>query len=63
MTAGSRSAQCRPGLIPRDAWIGPGGSIEEIPDGARVGTASLRRRGPAQGAPAGSADGRAPRQR
>ncbi|HEU4599793.1 MAG TPA: hydroxymethylbilane synthase [Solirubrobacterales bacterium] len=29
---------------PADVWIGPGGSIEEIPEGARVGTASLRRR-------------------
>lgn len=28
----------------RDAWIGPGASIEEIPEGARVGTSSLRRR-------------------
>lgn len=28
----------------RDAWIGPGGSVEEIPQGARVGTSSLRRR-------------------
>ena len=29
---------------PRDAWIGPGSSISEIPEGARVGTVSLRRR-------------------
>ena len=29
---------------PRDAWIGPGGSLGEVPEGARVGTASLRRR-------------------
>ncbi|MBS1880823.1 MAG: hydroxymethylbilane synthase, partial [Actinobacteria bacterium] len=29
---------------PADAWIGPGGSLEEVPEGARVGTASLRRR-------------------
>ncbi|HWC09214.1 MAG TPA: hydroxymethylbilane synthase [Solirubrobacterales bacterium] len=27
-----------------DVWIGPGGSLEEAPEGARVGTASLRRR-------------------
>jgi hydroxymethylbilane synthase len=27
-----------------DAWIGPGTSIEGVPEGARVGTASLRRR-------------------
>jgi hydroxymethylbilane synthase len=29
---------------PADVWIGAGGSLEEVPDGARVGTASLRRR-------------------
>jgi hydroxymethylbilane synthase len=29
---------------PVDAWIGVGGSLEEVPEGARVGTASLRRR-------------------
>ena len=29
---------------PADAWIGAGGSLEEVPEGARVGTASLRRR-------------------
>jgi hydroxymethylbilane synthase len=29
---------------PRDAWIGIGSSLEEVPEGARVGTASLRRR-------------------
>jgi hydroxymethylbilane synthase len=29
---------------PADAWIGAGGSLEDIPEGARVGTASLRRR-------------------
>lgn len=29
---------------PRDAWLGPGSSLEEIPAGARVGTSSLRRR-------------------
>ena len=28
----------------RDAWVGPGRSLEEVPEGARVGTASLRRR-------------------
>jgi hydroxymethylbilane synthase len=28
----------------RDAWVGVGGSLEEVPEGARVGTASLRRR-------------------
>jgi hydroxymethylbilane synthase len=28
---------------PADVWIGVGGSLDEVPDGARVGTASLRR--------------------
>jgi len=29
---------------PADVWIGAGSSIEDVPEGARVGTASLRRR-------------------
>ncbi len=29
---------------PADAWIGPGASLDAVPKGARVGTASLRRR-------------------
>jgi hydroxymethylbilane synthase len=29
---------------PADAWIGPGTSLEDVPERARVGTASLRRR-------------------
>src|SRR6202012_3478616 len=29
---------------PADAWIGAGTSLEDIPEGARVGTVSLRRR-------------------
>jgi len=29
---------------PRDVWIGAGSSLEDVPEGARVGTASLRRR-------------------
>jgi hydroxymethylbilane synthase len=29
---------------PGDVWIGPGVSLAEVPEGARVGTASLRRR-------------------
>ena len=29
---------------PADAWIGPGTSLQDVPEGARVGTASLRRR-------------------
>jgi len=30
---------------PADVWIGAGGSLDDVPEGARVGTASLRRRG------------------
>ena len=29
---------------PRDAWIGIGSSLDDVPEGAQVGTASLRRR-------------------
>lgn len=29
---------------PLDVWIGPGSSLEDVPEGTRVGTASLRRR-------------------
>jgi hydroxymethylbilane synthase len=29
---------------PADAWIGPGASLDDVPEGVRVGTASLRRR-------------------
>ncbi|HEY1356491.1 MAG TPA: hydroxymethylbilane synthase [Solirubrobacterales bacterium] len=29
---------------PADVWVGAGGSLEEVAEGARVGTASLRRR-------------------
>jgi hydroxymethylbilane synthase len=29
---------------PADVWVGAGKSLEEVPEGARVGTASLRRR-------------------
>lgn len=29
---------------PADVWVGAGGSLAEVPEGARVGTASLRRR-------------------
>lgn len=28
---------------PRDAWIGVGASLDDVPEGAKVGTASLRR--------------------
>jgi hydroxymethylbilane synthase len=29
---------------PRDAWVGAGASLDDVPEGAKVGTASLRRR-------------------
>jgi hydroxymethylbilane synthase len=29
---------------PRDVWVGPASSLDDVPEGARVGTASLRRR-------------------
>jgi hydroxymethylbilane synthase len=44
MTAGLSISAVPPREDPRDAWIGPGASIEDVPEGARVGTASLRRR-------------------
>ena len=44
MTAGLAIAAVPTRLDPRDVWIGPGDSIAGIPDGARVGTSSLRRR-------------------
>ncbi len=44
MTAGLAIASVPAREDARDAWIGPGGSIDEIPEGATVGTASLRRR-------------------
>ena len=56
--AGVHSAKDLPGVMtsglviaavpdredPRDAWIGPGTSLDDVPEGARVGTVSLRRR-------------------
>jgi hydroxymethylbilane synthase len=36
-------AACLPRADPRDAWCGPARSLAEVPPGARVGTASLRR--------------------
>jgi hydroxymethylbilane synthase len=44
MTAGLAISAVPPREDPRDAWIGPGNSIDEVPEGATVGTASLRRR-------------------
>jgi hydroxymethylbilane synthase len=43
-TAGLEIVAAPPREDPADAWIGPGGSLDEVPEGARVGTASLRRR-------------------
>lgn len=44
LTEGLILAAVPPREDPRDAWVGPGGSLDDIPEGARVGTASLRRR-------------------
>ncbi|MDQ2621868.1 MAG: hydroxymethylbilane synthase [Actinomycetota bacterium] len=44
MTSGLTIAAVPEREDPRDAWIGPGDSIDSIPEGARVGTVSLRRR-------------------
>lgn len=44
MTSGLEIAAVPEREDPRDAWIGPGSSINDIPEGAKVGTVSLRRR-------------------
>lgn len=44
MTTGLIIAAVPERADPRDAWVGTGGSIEEIPAGSRVGTSSPRRR-------------------
>jgi hydroxymethylbilane synthase len=44
LTEGLTLAAVPPREDPRDAWVGPGSSLEDVPEGARVGTASLRRR-------------------
>jgi hydroxymethylbilane synthase len=44
MPEGLAIAAVPPRENPADAWIGPGDSLEDVPEGARVGTASLRRR-------------------
>ena len=41
---GLEIASVPPREDPLDVWIGPGTSLDEVPEGARVGTASLRRR-------------------
>lgn len=44
MTEGLSIASVPPREDARDAWIGPGSSLADVPAGASVGTASLRRR-------------------
>lgn len=44
MPDGLEIASVPPREDPLDVWIGPGTSLDEVPEGARVGTASLRRR-------------------
>jgi hydroxymethylbilane synthase len=44
ITEGLAIAAVPPREDPADAWIGVGASLDEVPEGARVGTASLRRR-------------------
>jgi len=44
MPEGLEIAAVPPRENPADVWIGPGDSLEDVPEGARVGTASLRRR-------------------
>jgi hydroxymethylbilane synthase len=43
LTEGLTLAAVPPREDPQDAWVGVGGSLDEVPEGARVGTASLRR--------------------
>lgn len=43
LTEGLMLAAVPPREDPRDAWIGVGSSLDEVPEGAKVGTASLRR--------------------
>jgi hydroxymethylbilane synthase len=44
MPEGLEIAAVPPREDPADVWIGVGRSLEDVPEGARVGTASLRRR-------------------
>jgi hydroxymethylbilane synthase len=44
MAAELEIAAVPPREDPADVWIGAGSSLEDVPEGARVGTASLRRR-------------------
>src|SRR4029079_9180824 len=45
LTDGLMLAAVPPREDAADAWIGVGSSLEDVPEGARVGTASLRRPG------------------
>jgi len=44
LTEGLTLAAVPPREDPHDAWVGAGSSLDDVPEGARVGTASLRRR-------------------
>jgi hydroxymethylbilane synthase len=44
LTEGLMLAAVPPREDPHDAWVGVGSSLDEVPKGAKVGTASLRRR-------------------
>ena len=44
LTEGLMLAAVPPREDAGDAWVGAGSSLDEVPEGARVGTASLRRR-------------------
>ena len=43
LTEGLTLAAVPPREDPHDAWVGVGSSLDDVPEGARVGTASLRR--------------------
>ncbi|HEY5977751.1 MAG TPA: hydroxymethylbilane synthase [Solirubrobacterales bacterium] len=43
LTEGLMLASVPPREDPADVWVGVGSSLDEVPEGARVGTASLRR--------------------
>jgi hydroxymethylbilane synthase len=44
MPEGLTLAGVPPRELPADAWVGPGSSLEDVAEGAAVGTSSLRRR-------------------
>ncbi len=44
LTEGLTLASVPPREDPADAWVGAEGGLDQVPEGARVGTASLRRR-------------------